>query len=68
MTRLRTATPLLAAALLLGGCSLPFRTSDDERKAACDRIAASAIQEKDAGKAKDIAARASSCYADIERG
>lgn len=67
MTRL-AASASVAAALLLGACSIPFTKSDDERKAACDRIAASAIQEKSAGRAKDLAAQASSCYAEIERG
>jgi hypothetical protein len=65
-SRLLATVPFLAATVA-SACSLPFTKSTDERKAACDRVAASAIQEKSVSRAKELAAQASSCYADIER-
>jgi outer membrane biogenesis lipoprotein LolB len=54
---------LPCAVLLLTACSVPFRTSSDEKKAACDRIAARAIQTTSLQQAKDLAAQAAECYA-----
>ena len=66
--RLRIA-PLVATLVVasqLAACSLPFTKSKDERKAECDRIAARAIQTGSVGEAKDLAARASECYARVQ--
>jgi hypothetical protein len=59
---------LLAASLLsvLGGCKVPFVGGGD-KKSECDRMAAQAIQTKDAGQAKDLAAGASGCYAKLSQ-
>lgn len=57
-----------AALTFLSACaSLPFGgKSSDERKAECDRIAAQAIQTSSAEEAKNLAARASECYAALQ--
>lgn len=57
--------PLAAVgvALALSACSIPFTKSNDDRKAACDRIAAQAIQTTSLADAKVFAAQASECYA-----
>jgi hypothetical protein len=47
-------------------CSLPFTKSADERKATCDRIAAQAIQTSSLEEAKNLAAQASGCYANLQ--
>lgn len=62
MSRHRPAL-LACAALVLAACAVPFTTSNDERKAACDRIAARAIQTSSLQSAKDLAAQAAECYA-----
>lgn len=54
------------AALLVGACSIPFVGGGD-RKAECDRIAARAIQTESAGEARDLAAEATECYAELAR-
>ena len=65
MRRLRVCVPAFAM-LLVTACSLPFGKSKDEKKAVCDRVAASAIRETSVSRAKELAAQASACYADIE--
>lgn len=60
---MRTLPALAVAALLLGACSIPFTTSNDERKAVCDRIAARAIQTSSLEDAKNLSAQAAECYA-----
>ncbi|HSM35418.1 MAG TPA: hypothetical protein VK837_03390 [Longimicrobiales bacterium] len=58
---------LLLPLLLVGCSSLPIvGESDDEKKAECDRIAAQAIQTKDLGEARRLAASASDCYASVQ--
>ncbi len=57
---------LVMTTIVLSACSIPFTTSKDDRKATCDRIAASAIQTASAEDAKNLAAKASSCYAEIQ--
>lgn len=60
-------TAFLAVTFLAGCASLPFGgKSNDERKAGCDRIAAQAIQTSSAEEAKNLAARASECYAGLQ--
>lgn len=56
---------LLGLVLGLGliGCSVPFTTSSEERKAPCDRLSAQAIQTSSLEEAKDLSAQASECYA-----
>ena len=58
----------LAASLLsvLGGCKVPFVGGGD-KKSECDRMAAEAIQTKDSGHARDLAAGASGCYAKLSQ-
>lgn len=57
----------LSACLLLCACSVPFRTSTEEKKAVCDRIAARAIQTASLEEAKNLAAEAAECYARAQR-
>ncbi len=58
---------MLALIALVGmACSLPFTKSADERKAECDRIAAQAIQTSSLEEAKNLTARASACYAELQ--
>lgn len=59
--------PATGLLLLLSACSLPFTKSSDERKAACDRIAAQAIQTTSLADAKVFAAQASECYAKAQQ-
>lgn len=48
----------------LTACSVPFSgPSTSERKSECDQIAARAIQTSSLAEARDLAARASECYA-----
>lgn len=55
---------ILLTALLVAGCSVPFSgPSTNERKSECDQIAARAIQTSSLEEARDLAARASECYA-----
>ena len=58
---------LLAATLLpvLGACSLPLVGRGGDKKSECDRMAAEAIQTQDLGKARELAAGASGCYAKL---
>jgi hypothetical protein len=63
----RVPGALLAFTLVAGtACSLPFRRSSDERKASCDRFAAQAIQTSSLEEAKNLAAQASGCYAQLQ--
>jgi hypothetical protein len=50
----------------MAACAVPFTTSGEERKAPCDRIAAQAIQTSSLEQAKNLAARASECYASAQ--
>ena len=60
-------TALVAFTFLSACASLPFGgKSTDERKAECDRISAQAIQTASAEEAKNLAARASECYAAMQ--
>ena len=58
---------LLAASIvpILGGCSVPFVSGGGDKKSECDRMSAEAIQTKDVGKARELAAGASGCYAKL---
>ncbi|MBW3629823.1 MAG: hypothetical protein KY464_11060 [Gemmatimonadetes bacterium] len=47
----------------LSACALPFRSSNDERKAGCDRIAAQAIQTTSLEEAETLSRQATECYA-----
>jgi uncharacterized lipoprotein YajG len=58
---------LACSTFLLAACAVPFTTSNDERKAACDRIAAQAIQTSSLQNAKDLAAQAAECYAKAQQ-
>jgi len=51
----------VAAPLLLSACGLPFVGGD--AKSECDQIAAQAIETDSASRARDLAARATECYA-----
>jgi len=57
----------LAATLLpiLGACSIPFVGRGGDKKSECDRMSAEAIQTQDVGKARELAAGASACYAKL---
>ena len=50
-------------AFLLTACAVPFRSSTEERKANCDRIAARAIQTTSLEEAETFSRQASECYA-----
>jgi hypothetical protein len=54
------------ALLLTSGC-LPFVGRSGDAKAECDQIAAQAIQTASAAEARDLAARATECYARLAR-
>ena len=54
----------VAMAVVATACSLPF-TNGGDRKSACDRIAAQAIQTESASRARDLAAQATECYAEL---
>lgn len=65
--RVLAVTALVAVTFLSACASLPFGgKSNDERKAECDRVAAQAIQTSSAEEAKNLAARASECYAALQ--
>ena len=66
ITRLVPAALLVAFPLAGTACSIPFTKSADERKAACDRTAAAAIQTSSLEEAKNLAAEASACYANLQ--
>lgn len=55
-------------ALLTSCGGLPFvgGPSSDERRAPCDRMAAEAIQTKDIGEARRLAASAAACYGRLQ--
>ena len=59
------ATTLALGTLACSSLPLVGGDSDDERKARCDRIAAQAIQTKDVGEARRLAASAADCYGAI---
>ena len=60
-------TAVVAITFVSGCASLPFGgKSSDERKAECDRVSAQAIQTSSAEEAKNLAARASECYAALQ--
>jgi len=62
--RFLVAVALLPA--LLSGCSVPLLGGGGgDKKAECDRMAAEAIQTTDVGKARELAAGASACYAKL---
>ena len=63
---MRNLQILVLLSLGITACSIPFRTSNDERKAQCDRIAAQAIQTSSVEEAKNLSAEASACYAKIQ--
>jgi hypothetical protein len=59
---------LLAAGcvlLTLGACSIPLVGRGGDKKSECDRMSAEAIQTQDLGKARELAAGASACYAKL---
>lgn len=61
--------PLAAlAVLLLSGCSLLPGGDDEPRnpKSQCDEYASQAVQTDDLQEAKNLAARASECYARLQ--
>ena len=55
---------VVALLLLPAACSIPF-TSGGNRKSECDRIAAQAIQTESPARARDFAAQATDCYANL---
>ena len=63
---MRAIVGLVLACCLMSACSLPFTQSSNEKKAACDRIAAQAIQTKSLEDAKTLSAQASACYAQLQ--
>lgn len=60
---MRTPIQLAVLSLGLAACALPFRGSGEDRKSACDRIAAQAIQTTSLREAEELARQASDCYA-----
>lgn len=66
--KMRKSMFVLLVPIAAGACSVPFRTSNDERKAQCDRVAAQAIQTSSIEEAKNLSAQASACYAKIQGG
>ena len=64
----RRVSGVVLASIVLAGtaCSVPFRRSTDDRKASCDRLAAQAIQTSSLEEAKNLAAQASGCYAQLQ--
>lgn len=61
--RFLVAVSLLPA--LISGCSVPLIGHGGDKKSECDRMAAEAIQTSDVGKARELAAGASGCYAKL---
>ena len=66
IVRYSLRTTLTLIVLAAAACRPPFIKSADERKAACDRSAAAAIQTSSLEKAKHLAAEASACYAKLQ--
>ena len=62
MKRLVAASGVL---LTLAACSVPFISHGGDKKSECDRMSAEAIQTQDIGKARELAAGASACYAKL---
>jgi len=62
--RVRRVLLWAAVAPILGGCSVPF-VSHGDKKSECDRMSAEAIQTSNLGKARELAAGASACYAKL---
>ena len=65
---MRRTIALIVLGTGLAGCSIPFTTSKDERKAPCDSIAAQAIQTSSLADAKTLSAQAAECYARAQGG
>lgn len=61
--------PLAAAGVLLAlaACSVPFISRGGDKKSECDRMSAEAIQTQNLGKARELAAGASACYAKLSQ-
>lgn len=68
---IRNAALLIVLTLAAGGCStlgIGGGDSDEARRAACDQLAAQAVDAEDIHDARRLAARATDCYAaEIER-
>ena len=62
--RMKIRQVLPIAAILISGCSIPF-VNRGEAKSTCDRIAAQAIQTDSSAEARDLAAQAAECYAEL---
>jgi hypothetical protein len=62
MTRLLAAGSVL---ITLVACSVPFVGRGGDKKSECDRMSAEAIQTQNVGKARELAAGASACYAKL---
>ena len=62
MKRLLAAGSVLLA---LSACSIPLVGRGGDKKSECDRMSAEAIQTQDLGKARELAAGASACYAKL---
>ena len=60
---MRTGILFVGLSLVATACAVPFRSSSDERKAVCDRIAAQAIQSTSLEEAENLSRQASDCYA-----
>jgi hypothetical protein len=60
MKRLLVAGSVL---ITLAACSVPFVGRGGDKKSECDRMSAEAIQTQNLGKARELAAGASACYA-----
>jgi hypothetical protein len=68
LTQDSAVMPLLRTGFAIGligfsACSVPFRTSSEERKVPCDRLAAQAIESTSLEEAEELATRAAECYA-----
>jgi hypothetical protein len=62
MKRLLAAAGVLVA---LEACSVPFISHGGDKKSECDRMSAEAIQTQNVGKARELAAGATACYAKL---
>lgn len=68
MLRVFVTACVMTVLLGVSGCSIPFtRESAAERKAACDRLAARAIDTESLSEAQELATSAASCYAEAAR-
>jgi hypothetical protein len=63
--RLRRCLLVTSLLPLFAGCSIPLVGHSGDKKSECDRMAAEAIQTQDLGKARELAAGASGCYAKL---